>query len=142
MKELYKALAAFQQECPAIHKGTKGYGYSYASLPEILEVINPLMKKHGLGFYQALVPHAIANADVVGGDFLYTEVFHIETGKGISSYARIPNDVELKGMNKYQVFGSAVTYFRRYALSAMLGIVTDADNDAAEVKQDKKGEWL
>ena len=27
-----KAIANFQQECPVIHKGTKGYGYSYADL--------------------------------------------------------------------------------------------------------------
>ena len=54
MKNLYKALAEFQQEVPVIHKGTSGYGYSYADLPAIFEIINPLMKKHGLGFYQAV----------------------------------------------------------------------------------------
>ena len=34
--KLYKALAGFQQECPVIHQGTKGYGYTYSSLTEIL----------------------------------------------------------------------------------------------------------
>ena len=48
--KLYKALAGFQQECPVIHQGTKGYGYTYASLTEILSIINPIMKKHNLGF--------------------------------------------------------------------------------------------
>ena len=57
--ELYKALAAFQQEVPTIHKGTKGYGYSYADLPTILTTINPLLKKHGLGFTQPLVNNGI-----------------------------------------------------------------------------------
>ena len=37
MKSIYKALADFQQECPIIHKGTKGYGYTYADLPAIFE---------------------------------------------------------------------------------------------------------
>ena len=41
MKNLFKALAAFQQEVPTIHKGTQGYGYSYADLPAIFDIINP-----------------------------------------------------------------------------------------------------
>ena len=45
MKHLFKALADFQQEVPVIHKATQGYGYTYADLPKILEVINPLLKK-------------------------------------------------------------------------------------------------
>ncbi len=52
MKHLFKSLAAFQQEVPVIHKGTQGFGYSYADLPAIFEKINPLLAKHGLGFTQ------------------------------------------------------------------------------------------
>jgi len=33
-------------------------------------------------------------------------------------------------MNDFQVLGSAITYMRRYQLSAMLGLVTDKDTDA------------
>jgi hypothetical protein len=51
MKNLFKSLAAFQQECPTIHKGTQGYGYSYADLAAINSVINPLLAKHGYGIY-------------------------------------------------------------------------------------------
>ena len=47
MKHLFKSLAAFQQEVPVIHKATQCYGYTYADLPKIFEVINPLLKKHG-----------------------------------------------------------------------------------------------
>jgi hypothetical protein len=54
MKHLFKALAAFQQEVPVIHKGTQGFGYSYSDLPAIFKVINPLLAKHGLGFTQNL----------------------------------------------------------------------------------------
>ena len=35
MKNLFKALAGFQQEVPAIHQGTKGYGYTYSDLRPI-----------------------------------------------------------------------------------------------------------
>lgn len=120
MKELFKSLAAFQQECPVVLKETTGYGYNYADLPSIFKTINPLLKKHGLGFTQS-----------VQGKQLYTCVFHIESGEKIEGSADIPSDVQLKGMNDFQVSGSAITYMRRYQLSAMLGIVTDKDTDAS-----------
>lgn len=117
---IYKSLAAFQQECPTIHKGTKGYGYSYADLPTIFEVINPILAKHNLGFTQLIEAQSIR-----------TVIFHTETGETLESVTDIPQDVSLKGMNSYQVLGSAITYLRRYALSAILGIVTDKDSDAS-----------
>ena len=120
MKSIYKALADFQQECPVVHKGTKGYGYSYADLPAIFGVINPLLQKNGLGFTQLIQDSAIESV-----------LFHSESGETITSTTCIPDDVTLKGMNEFQVLGSAITYIRRYALSSMLGIVTDKDTDAS-----------
>lgn len=129
MKEklnLIKALAAFQQEVPVIFKDTEAYGYKYADLPKVLEVINPLLEKHGLGFSQ-----------MINGKNIDTVVFHVTTGESIQSSTDIPQGVTLKGMNDFQVLGSAITYIRRYALSAMLGLVTDKDNDA-HGEQEKK----
>ena len=127
VKSIYKSLADFQQECPVIHKSTKGYGYSYSDLPTIFAVINPLLKKNGLGFTQ-----------LINGSSIETILFHIETGETITSKTAIPEDVSLKGMNQFQVLGSAVTYIRRYALSSMLGIVTDKDTDASGEQLPKK----
>lgn len=120
MKNLFKALAAFQQEVPVIHKGKEGYGYSYTDLPAIFDVINPLLKKHGLGFTQLLT-----------GISIKTIIFHIESGETIESLTDIPQGVTLAKMNDFQVLGSAITYIRRYAISAALGLVTDKDTDAA-----------
>ncbi len=131
MKNLFKSLAAFQQEVPVIHKATQGYGYSYADLPKIFEVINPILKKHGLGFTQQLTNQE-------GQNCLKTVIFH-ESGEFMESVCMIPY-VQLKGMNDYQGFGSGVTYYRRYALSAALGLVTDKDTDGSgeQVKSEKK----
>lgn len=126
MTKLFKALAAFQQEVPVIHKGTKGYGYSYADLPAIFEVINPLMKKHKLGFTQLL-----------GDGNIKTIIFHSESGETLESEVTIPNNVMLKGMNEFQVTGSAITYYRRYSLSAILGLVTDKDTDGTGSNESK-----
>jgi len=135
MKNIYKALANFQQECPVILKDTQGYGYVYTDLPDIYKVIMPLLKANGLGFTQILKD---------GG--LETILFHIESGETIQGYVEIPNNVSLAKMNQYQVMGSAYTYFRRYALSSMLGIITDKDTDAigqqVQQPQDKRKETI
>ena len=119
-QSLFKSLAAFQQEVPVIHKETKGYGYSYADLPTIFDKINPLLQKHNLGFTQPIM-----------GNCVKTIIFQTETGETIESLTEIPQGVQLKGMNDFQVLGSAITYIRRYALSSILGLVTDKDTDAA-----------
>ena len=77
-------------------------------------------KKHGIGFMQE-----------IHDDTLITTIFHIESGEMRESRANIPQGVQLKGMNDFQVLGSAITYIRRYALSSALGLVTDKDIDAA-----------
>ena len=129
--KIYKALSDFQNEVPVIHKGTQGYGYSYADLPAIFEVINPLLKKHGLGFTQPIM-----------GDTIKTIIFHTESGETIESLTQIPQGVALKGMNDFQVLGSAITYLRRYALSSVLGLVTDKDTDAGGQQVQKKKEKI
>jgi hypothetical protein len=128
MKHLFKSLAEFQQEVPVIHKVTQGYGYTYADLPKIFETINPIMKKYGLGFTQ-----------LINGTNLITILFHVESGEKIESTTAIPQGVSLKGMNDFQVLGSSITYLRRYALSSILGLVTDKDTDAVG-EQTKKEE--
>ena len=119
MKNLIKSLSDFQNDCPIIHKDTKGHNYTYADLPQIFSVINPLLKKHKLCFTQLLE-----------NDGIKTILFHVESGEQLESFTQIPK-VKLGSMNDYQAYGSGVTYFRRYALSSMLGLITDKDIDAA-----------
>ena len=106
---IYRSLASFQQEVEVIHQGTKGYGYSYSDLPTIFKVINPLLQKNGLGFTQLLDNNSII-----------TTLFHIESGETITSTSNIPSDVSLKGMNEFQVLGSAVTYIIRPSCEALI----------------------
>jgi len=119
MKNLIKALSDFQNDCPIIHKDTKGHNYTYADLPQIFSVINPLLKKHKLCFTQLLQDNGIR-----------TILFHVESGEQLESFTTIPT-VKLGAMNEFQSYGSAVTYYRRYCLSSMLALVTDKDTDAA-----------
>jgi hypothetical protein len=130
---IYEAIGAFQRECPTIGKKSEGYGYKYADFTEIVTAIKPLLEKHGLGFIQYINSRTVV-----------TEVFHIsEDGKqvnSIQSTTDIPDNVQLKGMNTFQVLGSGISYVKRYALTSILGITTADDNDAAgkEEKPAKK----
>jgi hypothetical protein len=120
MKNLLKALAEFQQTVPVIHKGTQGYGYSYANLATIFEIINPILEANKLGFTQ-----------LVGDNNIKTIIFHYESGEQLETITTIPQGTNLKGMNDFQTLGSAITYIRRYALSSALGLITDKDTDAS-----------
>jgi len=131
MKTIYKALANFQDEVPTIHEETKGYNYTYSNLNTIFKVIKPLLKKHGLGFTQLL-----------DGKNLKTVIFHIETGETIEGSVEIETNVKLASMNHYQVFGSAITYFRRYSLSCALGLITDKDIDVKGDRVEKTPEQI
>ena len=119
-----KALADFQQEVGPVHEASKNdfAKYTYAGLPAIFKAINPLLKKHGLGFTQ-----------IVEGQTLKTIVFHVESGETLESVIDIPQGVTMKGMNELQTMGSSLTYLRRYQISGILGLVTDSDMDASGV---------
>lgn len=135
MKNLFKSLAEFQQEVPVIFKGTTAgagnFAYQYADLPAIFNVINPLLKKHGLGFTQITEYKD-------GHDYLVTVLFHVESGETMETRLRLMADVELKGQNIFQSYGSQLTYFRRYGISQILGLVTDKDTDAQGEQVKKK----
>ena len=121
MDNIYKALAQFQAECPKITKSEEGYGYKYASLENVLDIINPILTKYGLIVYQPLE-----------GKSVKTILVHIESGDVIESTIDIPQDVSIAKMTQFQVLGSGITYLRRYSLSSLLGLVSEDDNDASE----------
>tara|TARA_R110000751_G_scaffold73709_2_gene149109 strand:+ start:24481 stop:25047 length:567 start_codon:yes stop_codon:yes gene_type:complete len=134
MKNYYQALAKFKQSVPVIFKGTQGYGYKYADLPTITEIIKPFLKKAGLEYQQDLESED-------GKTYISTTLFHVESGENHTSRLEIFR-ITLKGMNDYQSFGSGITYFRRYSLGVKLGLITDVDNDASgqQIKKSVKPE--
>jgi hypothetical protein len=123
--KLFKAIADFQQEAPVLLRDTDGYGYKYVTFDHIVAQIKPLLRKFNLGFSQ-----------IVEGRGLTTIIFHTESGDSMEGTAEIP-DIDMKSMNKYQSFGAGITYFRRYALTSMLGLLSDKDVDAQIYKRDE-----
>jgi ERF superfamily len=87
------------------------YTFSYAPLDTILDAVGPALMKNGLAFVQLLD----------GGD-LVTMLIH-ESGASLEGRTPLP------AMTDIQSFGSAVTYLRRYAIQALLGIAAEEDDD-------------
>lgn len=117
---IYEALMNFQSDMPTLPQNTKGYGYTYTDLLTIINTAQPILAKHGLVITQP-----------ISGTKITTILHHIQSKEEIQSYVDIPQDVSLKGQNTFQVYGSALTYFRRYSYISILSIVSDADLDAS-----------
>lgn len=130
IKNLAVALSQFQGEVknPANSKKVNAgnFGYKYAPLDEVLNLVRPILSKHGLSVVQA----PVTSEGLVG---VSTVLIH-ESGEFIEL-----EPVMLK-MDKVsaQGAGSAITYARRYSLSAVLGIASEDDDDANSIEPSKK----
>jgi hypothetical protein len=89
------------------------FGNKYATLAAIVEAVAPALHKAGLAVVQL----------VTGPGRVKTVLCHT-SGQYISAEVELP---PVKG--DPQAAGSAITYARRYALPAILGIATDEDDD-------------
>lgn len=121
--ELAKALAKFQAEVPAIGKDSENpfFHSKYASLENIIEKIRKPLADNGLSFSQ--FPN--------GENLLVTTIMHV-SGEFMSANAKMtPKDTSPQSQ------GSAITYMRRYALSAMLGLATEEDDDGNQASTSK-----
>lgn len=138
IKELATALSKFQSEAEDAIKDKKGDKSNYADLGQILNLVRPAMTKYGLAVAQ-LPCESFAPGSVA----VDTMLMH-SSGEWISNSFSMPiNRIIRKSDNKDitnapQASGSVITYARRYALAAVLGI-TQEDDDAAD-KRDYKAE--
>ncbi len=117
--KLAASLAKFQSKVknPANTANNPFYKSKYAPLQDILNGVRPLLAENGLSVIQ--VPGGDGEHITVSTILLHSSGQYIET-----------EPVTLK-VDKVtpQGAGSAVTYGRRYALSAVLGIASEDDDD-------------
>lgn len=98
------------------------YSYTYADLAGIWDAIRVSMSQNGLSISQSFVEQD----DHIQ---MITLLMH-NSGQWIKSSLKIITN----GL-KIQEIGSAMTYNRRYALSAILGIAADDDDDGAAANE-------
>lgn len=121
LDKLAAALAKAQAEFPAIPKtrtatiptkGGSAYSYQYADLADILTHMRPVLAKNGL-----------AVAQLVNNGLLDTVLLH-SSGQRLTSHT-----ILTCAAADPKVSGAELTYRRRHALCAILGIAADDDTD-------------
>lgn len=91
------------------------YDFAYATLDHILEAVTPALSAQGLA--------------VVSGMDEGENTLHVITRLAHSSGQWIETAVRVGSPERLQELGSALTYGRRYGISAILGIQADDDDD-------------
>ena len=134
--ELSKALGKAQSEFPQIKRSQKvnfataggtRIKYSYAPLSEIFDAIRKPLAENGLAISQPMT--------IIDGKLIVETVLSHSSGEWISGQILI----ESQKLDP-QSIGSALTYARRYSLSALLGIASEEDDDAEGAIDRKKSE--
>lgn len=120
LKNIAKALAKFQADIkdPARYKDNPYFKSKYVALDGLLDAVRPVLATNGLSFIQSPVSN--------GQDMGVTTLLMHDSGEWIESDPFVLHAVK----NDPQAGGSAITYARRYSLSAVLGVAWDDDDDA------------
>ncbi len=130
-KTIQEKLLEFQSTVETIKKDgansffkkPDGKASSYATLPNILENVKPI-----LNALKILVTQPILNGNV------YTRLTCTETKEFEECFISLPT-----GLNAQQT-GSAITYYRRYTITSLLALEIDEDDDGNKASQPNKPE--
>lgn len=124
IKNIAEAISVFHTKVGAVTKDTDNsfFKSKYASLDNIINTIKSPLVEADLSFAQ--FPD--------GENGLTTILMHAPSGEYLEATYTIP-----LAKNDPQGAGSALTYMRRYALGAVLGLATETDDDANSAS-DKK----
>lgn len=96
-------------------KDGNSYGYAYADLADVIESYRAELSKNGLAVTQPIIQRD-------GHMVLFTVLSHT-SGEWMAS------EYPLASYARPQEQGSAITYARRYAVSSLLGIAAEDDDD-------------
>jgi len=133
--EFAKALVAAQIAMPAAVKDARNphLKNKYADLGSVREAVLPVFLANGIAVTQGAAIGQSGHVAVV------TQFTHV-SGQWMRSRVEVPYQ-EQKGTNIAQAYGSALSYARRYALSAMACVVAeDDDGNGAAPPREPTGE--
>jgi hypothetical protein len=124
IKEIAKALLVFHSKVQKIAKSEINpfFKSKYADLPAILDSIQEPLQESGLSFCQFPEENSLT-----------TILMHGDSGEFLQgTYNLHAEKINPQGL------GSAITYARRYALGAILGLNVDNDDDGNKGSEPKK----
>jgi hypothetical protein len=121
MKNLYLKLAEVKKEVGKVSKNSKNphFKNTYADLNALIDAVEPILLEKGL-----LMLQPIQNGNVS------TIIIDCESSESIESSIALPS------LQDPQKLGSAITYFRRYTLQSLLGLMAEDDDANKASKKD------
>lgn len=135
LANLTAALCGFQGEIenPKNTSVNPQFRSKYAPLDVVINTVKPILLKHGLSFTQS-------TGSVDENIVISTRLMH-KSGEWIESEPLILPAYQIgKGGSRTfnaQGAGSAITYGRRYSLTALLGISSEDDDDGNHASENK-----
>jgi len=146
---LNQKLSLIQKEFKANKSKFNSFGkYNFRSAEDILEALKPYNEKYEVSF---IITEDLRFAGLNGTDFPIIEstatILDNNGVNEIKATALVGVDLEQKGMQMPQKFGSASSYGKKYALGNLLLIDDTQDADATnshgkEVKAEEELKWL
>ncbi|MCD2384989.1 ERF family protein [Borreliella burgdorferi] len=136
-----KDMKTLKMNLPGIDKSLKGYGYKYQNFNEIVEEIENVIDKHNLELDFEQYPMS-KFVDGQKEHVIRTTFYSTSTGYEFSfDTPMLTENLQWNNENNSknvvntvpQLVGSAITYFKRYALVACLHIKSEVDTDAAPI---------
>lgn len=115
IKEIATALGKAQASIVSAKKDKKGYGYKYAELSTVQEVVKEPFAENGLSYTHIML------------DSKLRCILMHTSGQWLASDYPIEAEAS-KNMNINQARGSAITYGRRYTLAGIAGIPQEDDD--------------
>lgn len=131
---LAKALSKMQAAIENVCKDKQAYGYKYADLASCLAAVKKPLAENGFSISQ------LVGQDEDKKPLLITLLIH-ESGQWLKSTFPIEN-VVMKQCNSLQQLGAGLTYTRRYALSAIVGLTQEDDDAQSITKKPEKTQGL
>ena len=131
-----EALLNIQHELKAPKNQFNGFGkYKYRSCEDILEALKPLLKTYNCTLH-------LSDEIKEVGSVLFVEATALiednESKDVVSVTGQAGIDINKKGMDVSQCFGSSSSYARKYALNGLFLIDDTKDSDATNDHQPKK----
>lgn len=130
ISNLATALCQFQSEVtnPKNSANNPYFKSRYAPLNDVLNLVRPILSKNGLSVFQS------PSGD--GDNIIITTMLLHSSGEWIEADPLILKADKATA----QGAGSAITYGRRYAISAILGISSEDDDDGNHATGNKEGQ--
>lgn len=135
---IFSDFIAIQKALPPLVKDTQGHGYKYPTLNQLLDIVLPICHSRGLGLIQ--LTHPVAG----GGVGVETVIFNEQNERISSGVLAMPLTTDgdgniinvgtitktgaVSGQYGAQAYGSALSYARRYSLTAFFCMKAEDDD--------------